>query len=108
MSRPMNLREFADVVNHIQRYNSPFATRLVEAPCVKYMDPCIDFRNSVVFSVKFRGFGSEVVLHCQNECRDMEASLYERCMSYLKGENNEQLLAAREVPAAHGGDAELP
>lgn len=86
MSRPMNLREFADVVNHIQRYNSPFATRLAECPVVKYMNPCIDFRTNTVFSVKFRGFGSEHVLHCQNECRDLKESLFERCMSYLKGE----------------------
>lgn len=86
MSRPMNLREFADVVNHIQKNNTPFAYIYGKTPCVKYMDPVIDFRTATVFSVKFRGFGSEHVLHCQNECRDLQESLFERCMTYLKGE----------------------
>lgn len=85
MSRPMNLREFADVVNHIQKHNTPF-NALPGMPVVKYMNPVLDFRSNVVFSVTFRGFGSEHVLHCQNECRDLKESLFERCMAYLKGE----------------------
>lgn len=85
MSRPMNLKEFAELVNHIQRCNGPFTTRLVGCPVVKYMDPCFDFRTNTVHSVMFRGFGSEHVLHCQNECRELPESLFERCMAYLQG-----------------------
>lgn len=85
MSRPMNLREFADVVNHIQKYNSPF-TQLPGYPVVKYMDPHFDFRSSTVFSIGFRGFGGERHFHCQNEYRDIPAPLFERVMAYLTGQ----------------------
>ena len=89
MSRPMTFKEFADVVNHIQRYNSPFSTRLAECPCVKYIDPVFDMRTNTVFSIRFRGFGGEKLFHCQNECRDLPNSLFERCMDYLHGRGTE-------------------
>lgn len=85
MSRPMTFAEFANVVNYVQRNNSPFVTRLANTPCVKYIDPHFDMRSNTVFSIVFRGFGPEKVLHCQNECMDLPDSLHDRCMAFLKG-----------------------
>lgn len=96
MSRPMTLKEFADVVNFAKDHNGPFATspvvdrygKRVRIPMVKYIDPHLDLRSNTVFSITFRGFGigSEKLFHCQNECRDLPESLYDRCMTYLRGE----------------------
>lgn len=90
MSKPMTLQEFANVVSHINQHNAPRVNRRkadgTMLPCVKYMDPVFDFRFPNVFSVKFRGYGSEIQFHCQNECRDLPDSLYTRVMKYLKGE----------------------
>lgn len=92
MSRPMSFREFADVVNYVKSYNSPFATcptivdgKQVRVPVVKYIDPCFDMRSMTVFSVGFRGFGDGINFHCQNECRDLPESLHDRCMKWLGG-----------------------
>lgn len=85
MSKPMDMHEFANVLNHAMRYNGPFVTRLAEAPCVKYIDPHIDLRTNTVFSMEFRLFGGgEVWIHCQNESRNLPASLYDRCMTFLR------------------------
>lgn len=99
MSRPMNMTEFAAVLNHAMKHNGPFVHGSKDAPVVKYIDPHIDLRTNDVFSITFRGFGGETLLHCQNECRDLKESLFERCMTYLKGEQDE-LPDARALPAA--------
>lgn len=83
MSRPMTFAEFANVLNHVTKYNSPFVTRLKECPVVKYIDPVFDMRTNTVFSITFRGFGPEYLFHCQNEKRDMPESLHQRCMDFL-------------------------
>lgn len=86
MSRPMDFKEFAAVVNHISKNNSPFVGRS-DVPTVKYIDPHFDMRSNTVFSITFRLMGGgEQVFYCQNECRDLKESLFERCMAYLKGE----------------------
>ena len=94
MSRPMNFKEFAEMVNFIQNHNSPFSgghrwdgERAIRLPVVKYFDPVFDMRSNTVLSVTFRGFGSERLFHCQNECRELPESLFERVMKYLKGED---------------------
>jgi hypothetical protein len=95
----MSLQEFAAVLNFARKNNGPFVHRgLGNKPCVKYIDQHIDLRSDTVFSITFRGFGGETLLHCQNECRDLKESLFERCMTYLKGEH--ELLDAGPVPAA--------
>jgi hypothetical protein len=80
----MTMHEFANVLNHARRYNSPQVTRLKEAPVVKYIDPHISLTTDSVFTMGFRGYGGETVIHCQNECRDLPASLHDRCMTYLR------------------------
>lgn len=84
MSRPMNFTEFAAVLNHVIRFNSPMVGRSQAAPVVKYVDPVFDMRTNSVFSITFRGYGSTYNLHCQNENRSLTESLHERCMSYLQ------------------------
>jgi hypothetical protein len=82
----MSFREFADLVNLIQREHSP----LSGSPWpirIKYIDPHFDMRTSTVFSIQLRSTGgAQKTFHCQNECRDLPESLYERVVKWLKGE----------------------
>lgn len=86
MSRPMDMKEFAALVNFIKKHHSPFST---EPPAsgsrktIKYIDPHIDMRSFTCFSISFRGFGGEKNFNCQNECMELPESLYERCMTWL-------------------------
>jgi hypothetical protein len=84
MSRPMNMREFLLLTGVIDAYYS------VRVPGgAKYIYPSIDLRTNTVFAIKFAGFGWEATLHCQNECRDLPDSLYERCIKLLKEKTNQ-------------------
>lgn len=82
MSVPMSFQEFADVVKYIAEYNSPFK-RKPNMPVVKYIDPHFDMRTNSVFSITLRGYGTEVLFHTQNECRDLPETLQERIINYL-------------------------
>ena len=87
MSAPMTMKELGDLLNHIRTDHS-FCRALDGLRHVKYIDPHIDSRTWHCFSIKFRGGSTdEVVLHTQNECRDLPLSLYERCMKWLDGED---------------------
>ena len=83
----MTMKELGDLLNHI-RMDHSFCRALDGLRHVKYIDPHIDSRTWHCFSIKFRGGSTdEVVLHTQNECRDLPLSLYERCMKWLDGED---------------------
>lgn len=82
MSKPMNHDEFNNLMKHIAIEHSP-AQMNKFGRCVKYVDPHIDMRDGAIFSIGFRGFGWDEVLHTQNECRDLSESLFERCMKFL-------------------------
>lgn len=86
MSRAMSIKELGDLLKHIKEAHS-FCQAAEGQRCVKYIDPHIDTRTWECFSVTFRrGGGVEYHIHTQNECRDLELSLYERCMKWLDGE----------------------
>lgn len=84
MSRPMNLKEFAELFNKVLNDHSPLSPKPGCSP-VKYIDPVFDMRTNTVFSIRFRMFGAkDITLHCQNECRDLKESLFERCVAALQ------------------------
>jgi len=85
MSRPMTLAELSDLLTFVAENHCPFKHK--GGKCIKYVDPHIDMRDGKCFSVQFRGFGSEYVLHSCNEFRDAPETLYERCVSFLADPN---------------------
>lgn len=82
MSKPMSRDEFDKLMSHIWVEHSPVQMNKF-GRCVKYVDPHIDMRDGTIFSIGFRGFGWDKVLHTQNECRDLPESLFDRCMKFL-------------------------
>ena len=83
MSKAMTFKELGQLLKHIHdRSNTDVRTS--KLPPIKYVHPNIDMRTNSVFSISFRGYGTdEVVFITQNEYRNLDKSLYERCMSYL-------------------------
>lgn len=86
MSRPMNFHEFVEVLTHIQTRNAPLSRVNRNLPVVKYVDPVFDMRTNTVFSITFRGWGSDITFHCANEYRDHPKSLKDRVLEYLTTE----------------------
>lgn len=88
MSQPMSMAHFSVLYKRIRDNHSPFSCSRPNARRVKYIDPHIDMRTNTVFSITFRGFGFEDKnLHCQNECRELSETLFQRCLRWLDGED---------------------
>jgi hypothetical protein len=88
LSKPMNFKEFATLINLISEKYSPGTNFDPESRrTVKYIDPVFDMRSNTVFSITFRGFGWEKNLYCQNECRNLPESLLHRCLAFLDTPN---------------------
>ena len=85
MSAPMTFSQLKELLQHIDKEHSPIRYHKT-GKTVKYVDPHIDMRTGHVFAVKLRGYGWEELFHTQNECIDLEASLFERIMTFLDGE----------------------
>lgn len=82
MSTPMSMQEPSLLLNHIKSDHSFCRQR--EGRIVKYIDPHIDTRTWTCFSITFRcAGGDEHLIHTQNECRDLQKSLFDRCMTWL-------------------------
>lgn len=79
MGETMRIEEFNELIKHIEKEHFFGKT----GKTVKYIEPCFDVRTHEIFSIKFRGYGWDKTLHCVNECRDLELSLFERCMKFL-------------------------
>lgn len=78
----MNPKEFRELLQHIYDNHSPFFAK--GGRTVKYVDPHIDMRTGVCFSITFRLFaGGEYNFNCQNENMDLKESLFDRCMAWL-------------------------
>jgi hypothetical protein len=84
MSQPMTMKKLGELLNHIRDHHS-FCRNLEGQRYVKYVDPKIDTRDWMCFAIVFRNAGNETVFHTQNECRDLEQSLFERVMEWLDG-----------------------
>jgi hypothetical protein len=76
----MTFAELERLYLHIESEHSPI---MGNNKRVKYIDPHIDMRDGLVFSVTFRGFGWEQNLNCANENRENPDSLFKRCMDFL-------------------------
>ena len=82
MSKSMTMTELGDVIKHLRKNNSPFDGARGR-PVVKYVDPHIDNRDGMCFSITFRGFGTEHNFTVTNEHINNNKSLYDRCICYL-------------------------
>jgi hypothetical protein len=85
MSKNMTLIDLANLLNYIRMYHSPFAANSGRR-VVKYVDPHIDMRTGVCFSITFRTYGGEFNFYTTNEERDNPKSLFERCMDWLNSD----------------------
>jgi hypothetical protein len=84
MSRNMNLKEFANLLNFM-RANCRAIAPTPGYRAVKYVTPVFDLRTDDVFTITFRGFGFEdTTLSTTNSNRELKASLYDRCMEFLR------------------------
>ena len=82
MSKAMTMQELGELLRHVQAEHSFCKNN--GGRHVKYIDPHLDTRDWMCFSISFRLFGNEpVTFHTQNECRDLPESLFERCMKWL-------------------------
>jgi len=84
MSAPMTIDEFTDLAKHIYQHHSPVSKAIVDGKrVVKYIDPHIDLRDGMVFSVSLRGYGWEQNFSVVNEGRDIPESLDTRIRNWL-------------------------
>lgn len=84
----MSMTELGDLLKHISEEHSPFGCR--RGKTVKYVDPHIDMRDFKCFSITLRSFSYEKHFHTQNECRDLEKSLFNRVMEWLDTPSKEE------------------
>lgn len=84
MSKNMELQELNTLLQYIYQHNSPFVRHKEGRPVIKYVDPHIDMRTGVCFSVVLRRFGGEdVSFYTGNEFIYCHVGLYDRIMHYL-------------------------
>jgi len=85
MNKDMTLTDLANLLNYIRMYHSPF-TAPSGRKVVKYVDPHIDMRTGVCFSITFRTYGGQFNFYTTNEERDNPKSLFERCIDWLNSD----------------------
>lgn len=85
MSSNMTLRELSNLLVFISLYHSPF-TASAGRRIVKYVDPHIDMRSGLCFSITFRTYGKEFNFNTVNENRNNPKNLLTRCMEWLKSD----------------------
>jgi hypothetical protein len=86
MSEAMTFSEFSELMKHIIEFHT-FNSKEPHGRRIKYVRPSFDLRTNDVFLVSFNSYGNEKELHVVNDCRNLDSSLYERCMKWLDGEN---------------------
>lgn len=82
MSANMNLYQLSNLLDFIYDNNSPLNARSGRR-VVKYVDPHIDMRDGMCFSVTFRTYSGYINFNTTNENRDDPKSLYDRCIEWL-------------------------
>lgn len=82
MSANMNFYQLSNLLDYIHDSNSPF-TAAKGRRVVKYVDPHIDMRDGMCFSITFRTYSGYVNFNTTNENRDDPKSLYDRCLEWL-------------------------
>jgi hypothetical protein len=81
----MTLIDLANLLHYTRMYNSPLTARSGRR-VVKYVDPHIDMRTGVCFSITFRTYGGEFNFYTTNEERNNPENLFDRCMQWLNSE----------------------
>ena len=82
MSAGMTMEQLGKLIAHVASYNSPLTCH-GGVPVVKYIDPRIDMRYGICFSITFQGYVAAKNFNIVNENRHLKESLYDRCMAYL-------------------------
>jgi hypothetical protein len=82
MSANMDLYSLHKLLAFIRENNSPFTARSGRR-IVKYVDPHIDMRDGMCFSITFRTYSGYVNFNTTNENRDYPKSLFNRCVEWL-------------------------
>lgn len=82
MSANMTLIDLANLLEYVYTWHSPLAARSGRR-VVKYVDPHIDMRDGMCFSITFRTYSGYVNFNTTNENRDDPKSLYIRCLDWL-------------------------
>lgn len=80
LNKQLTLPLLCELLQHIQKHNQVGAT----GKWVKYVHPLIDMRTGMCYAVRFIEWcGEETLIHTQNECAQLEAPLYSRCIEWL-------------------------
>lgn len=82
MSANMDLYSLYKLLAFIRENNSPF-TASKGRRVVKYVDPHIDMRDGMCFSITFRTYSGYINFNTTNENRDDPKSLFNRCIEWL-------------------------
>lgn len=82
MSANMNFYQLSNLLDYVYDNNSPF-TAAKGRRVVKYVDPHIDMRDGMCFSITFRTYSGYINFNTTNENRDDLKSLYDRCIEWL-------------------------
>ena len=88
VSRPLTLDEFNQLIAIIQdKYCFGGNNWKPENVAIKYVTPIFDMRTNEFYSITFEMYGHKHTLHCVNDCRDLEQSLFDRCIDFLNTPN---------------------
>lgn len=88
VSRPLTLDEFNQLITIIQdKYCFGGKNWKPENVAIKYVTPIFDMRTNEFYSITFEMYGHKHTLHCVNDCRDLEQSLFDRCIDFLNTPN---------------------
>ena len=88
MSQPMTLDEFNKLIAIIQDKHC-FTSKNFKSEnvAIKYVKPIFDMRTNEFYCITFEMYGHNKTLHCVNDCRDLEQSLFDRCIEFLNTPN---------------------
>jgi len=95
MDNKMRISEFQELVDFIRA--QCFLCNEKGYRAIKYVVPHIDMRiGGDIYAVKFiEWLGEKHLVHTQNDCKDLEESLFDRCMKYLKNKPTPYLTIKR-------------
>ena len=84
MSRPLTLDEFNKLITIIQDgYCFSGKNWNPKKVTIKYVTPVFDMRTNTFYCITFEMYGYSHTIHCVNEYKDLEQSLFDRCIEFL-------------------------
>ena len=85
MSANMDLYSLYRLMELVHKKHSPLNARSGRK-VVKYVDPHVDMRDGMCFSITFRTYSGEFNFNTTNENRENPKSLYIRCVEWLNSD----------------------